>query len=362
MTLKYPYSDFILPGLRLDGDWDCLIAYFTFAASRDSNPRNLENPWYGFWGTIIASLTDNTCLVGQGHLTNIPQYRIWYKPTNELSSVADAGDAGDSSFASTIAESHTKWVDPDFSIIHFTYNTTVKVPIGKLPWPPPALDYIGVPLIVENKRGGKRKAWGVVFPKMYLRKSQYQLQHQAAHVFAMYPAQESVYLFGTAGHWWTFCCATRGAVFHSWTKAKDTSGENRITRSKAKGQTSAVLEDGAGSAGLDEVKGASGAVSKVDDDLVRRLVMENQDNEEDDEGSEGEGYDDEKIPYPPRILAEMGTKARTLKEIEPSLNHWSKAFEFGTRASNQRLWYLSDRLSKLSSDPKLQGVGQSCKW
>lgn len=351
MALNPPHTDFVLPGLQSPKKQYALEAAYSFAFSKLSNRRNLENPWYAFWGQISDALADHDSLL------SISQFCIWFKTGVEVTSDTDEDPGNTSletntSYTSTVPEKNTKAVAPDFTVIHLDLRergvTVNDTRLGRTL----KLRGLRIALVFENKRGGKRVRGGAEFPLTFLSAAKFQGMEQAMHVFKMFPEQTHIIAIATAGHWWAFRSITRpeDADFAIWAANAYTSRKRRKNERKGRKLRSSVLrglEEETDEEAEDEDEEAKDGDDEPEDEDDEPEGKDDEDEESDSENEDTDPDDDSDgpPPHPPHIQTQIAALADTVEELAPPSIEWSLAFEFGTPQSSQRLWYLNSYLA-----------------
>jgi len=133
-----------------------MISAAAASFSRQWNPRNLEAPWYEVRGMIWSDLVADS-----SRLAVAPQYRLWYIDPDDSSlrddNVADEApvDQGDLTFLSIASdEGEDAAVITDFCITR--KHIIHAVATTEFPAMQRRIRYLGIPMLCECKRSGKR--------------------------------------------------------------------------------------------------------------------------------------------------------------------------------------------------------------
>ena len=313
--------DFILPGRRKDHvPFSKASLAKAFAASRASNPRNVEYPWYGYWSQILVDLTSQ-----YERLINIPQHLLYYTPAEpEADNITvDASDPDTSissipSVAVTTPQPFAYEIIPDFAIIRLIFRW--RDPDGPKRWRNVKIRHAGVPLLVEIKRAGARSARSLVETLVHMAIAQHEAMLQAAYLFRMISVQQSVMLMACTGHWWSCRIVTRDQVRHFTAKDKD-------------------REEACFSADEDEHDGNSDdEMDERNDDGIGNELTDDDLNQLEDEAESAVSAQDGEEPIFDEARLELPT------------SRWTNAMRLDTGASNQKLFLIHRRLEQVLND------------
>ncbi|SJL12269.1 uncharacterized protein ARMOST_15692 [Armillaria ostoyae] len=213
-------GDFVLPGIRDDPEkhWKIILGA-QFAHSRLHNSRRLENHIYGFRNIVLDCLTSD-----RTDFLVIPQFIIYY--VKRLS--PDARRKLDAS-CSTNAESQTKAVAPDFSVLYLPHKHGLSDPsklssLSLLEWATVHIPESFVPIMEEDKRPVTRHALSLHDFREVLdqefHKAKRQAEQQAFTLFKdpRRKRQTEVILKAVCGMWWMFRRVFRDELVKSKTK------------------------------------------------------------------------------------------------------------------------------------------------
>lgn len=166
MSSPNPHVDFVLPGWTTtpSARRACLLSLAS-AYSRLWNPRNLEYPRYEPWALILQSLVADL-----PPLAVAPQSYLWYyrppepgdyhiePPQDDDSWLEDSSSTTDSTNSIHVGSRRSEYQLVDFAITRkvsrgrvppaYTTDSQLKFRLS------PRVDYIGIPVLCELKRGG----------------------------------------------------------------------------------------------------------------------------------------------------------------------------------------------------------------
>ncbi|KAF8435455.1 hypothetical protein L210DRAFT_3506274 [Boletus edulis BED1] len=215
-----PHADFALPGWVTTplARHTCLLSLAS-AYSRKWNPRNLEYPWYEPWVQILQALVADL-----PPLAVAPQLYLWYyrHPNPRDHRIQPpAQDEGDwyeegNTTLDSIESIHVGSRRNKYQLVDLAITRKVSrirpaptVPLTHAPddqfYLSRKVDYMGIPVLCELKRGGPRTSnfpTSLEHAHRLLHVASEQLLRQAHHLFEMYPHQEEVLLIAVAGLWW----------------------------------------------------------------------------------------------------------------------------------------------------------------
>jgi hypothetical protein len=314
--------NFILPGRRKDHvPLSKANLAKAFAVSRASNPRNVEYPWYGYWCQILVDLTS-----AHERLLNIPQHLLYYTLPAETEAdsitVDDPGDTSISSIPSVAATTPQPFayeIIPDFAIIRIIFRW--REPDGPRRWRNVKIRHAGVPLLVEIKRAGGRSARSLVETLVHMAIAQNEAMLQAAYLFRMIPVQQSVMLMACTGHWWSCRIVTRDQVQHLEVKDEE-EADFIVDEDEHDGDSDDEMDDGMGN-------------ELTDNDL-------NQLEDETESAVSAQNSGRNPIEHLEPIVEEA--------KLELPTSRWTNAMRLESRASNQKLFLIHQRLEQVLND------------
>ncbi|KAL0957602.1 hypothetical protein HGRIS_001386 [Hohenbuehelia grisea] len=347
-----------------------LQASLAFCHSWMYNRRRLEAHTYPAWDQIMASFA-----ALDPSLVDAPQFPIY--------TLSPSGVDPDESFR-TVADGDAKNGSPDYALLCLRYRRKQgadipeykvlsrgkePLPLGNLPWTTLprwdelVVDYVGIPLFAELKKfpsrthiDGKR-----FFEELrdLLKNAMSQLEDYAKILFSdpLRRNQDSVVLVAAVGEWWRWRVMHRNEtglerpekpVPVELTEDIDDSEEEEEEDEEEQGGADVDWSPDAEKkkkttktkrTKLNKVQQRAIKQAEKDKHIVEARVKKWREQRK-------AGGDD---PTPLRFLdqEDLGDVVKNIENVLPVGQLWSGLLFLGSAASNQRMWYLRNRLASI---------------
>ncbi|KAH7908937.1 hypothetical protein BJ138DRAFT_1181376 [Hygrophoropsis aurantiaca] len=319
----------------------------SLAHSKRSNPRNLEYPWYRYYGQMFEHLVADIQEFGP-----TSQLWLWFDPTNDPDDIdphMPITDAGDISFSSiNTTEVKDKHVVTDFAITHTkTKHRHLPADTGGQ-WPlSRQMAHAGIPVLCEVKRSANRHPHNFAHTFALMDIAMGQVNIQARYLFRMYPLQQYVVLIAVTGMWWRFRIASRIVTGSATNKEECPEWENREDDHD---------EDDAMDIDSINDSGEMGDSDSESDDELDLFNITNEDGGDDvillknitrNSPSQEQPHQNLDIPFNIEPVRNADELYRPLDEDE-----WSGFYLIESPASKQALYKLHEYLQNIADNPR----------